>query len=138
MKKKIIILSLSILLIAGMIALFLAKPKDVTITDIQMTTELDENLQPVKPTNIFPKGTSKIFAWVEWQKSKVNTEVVAKWYYVTDDIRILEYPFAIPKKNGSGGVSLTMPEGKKFPVGEYRIDITLRNRKLKSQTFKVK
>ena len=110
---------------------------DIAITDAKIVTAVDEKLMPVKVTDTFPKGTSKVSCWIEWRKAKINTQVVAKWHYVTDDIPILDYVFTIPKKEGMGSVTLAMPDGKLLPSGLYRIELALGKRVLKSLSFKI-
>ena len=114
-------------------------PKEgkILITDVKTATGVDEKLMPVGPTESFPEGASRVYCWFQWKEAKVDTQVTAKWHYVTDDIRVLDYTFNIPRKQGSGSVSLAMPEDKKLPSGTYRVDLTLGNRLLKSLTFKV-
>lgn len=118
--------------------LYSIKNVGIHIVDAKMAVALDEQLMPVDITNVFPRGTKQVFCWVKWNNAKVNTEIKAKWHYLTDDIPILNNAFAIPRKEGSGGISLTMPEGKVLPMGTYRINITAKNRVIKSLTFKVK
>ncbi|MDO8675226.1 MAG: hypothetical protein Q7K71_03810 [Candidatus Omnitrophota bacterium] len=109
----------------------------VHITDIKIATAVDENIVPVKVTNIFPKGTTGVFCWFKWQDSEINTPIVAKWDYETDNIHVLDYTFSIPRRNGRGSVSLSMPEGKPMPSGSYRITLALGKQDLKSLTFEI-
>ncbi len=130
----------SILLLSLIPFLFLGcstKSNKVHITDIKIATAIDENITPVKVTNIFPKDTSKVFCWFQWKDSEVNTQIVARWDYVTDTIHILDYAFSIPRRNGIGSVSLSMPEGKTIPPGLYQITLMLGNQTLKSLTFQI-
>jgi len=109
----------------------------ITMTDAKIATGIDEKLMPTEVKDIFPSGTKTIFCWFQWKDGKVDTKITATWYFVTDDIRILDYKFAIPRKEGWGSVSLSMPEGKTLPVGSYKVDLLLNTHKLKSLTFKV-
>lgn len=110
----------------------------ISITDIKTAENIDDKLMPTNVTDIFPKGTSKVFLWFQWKNAKVNTPIIAKWHYLTDDIHILDYTFKIPKKEGKGSVSLIMPENRNLPPGEYKIDLTIDNCILKSLNFKIK
>jgi len=107
------------------------------LTTAKIVTGVDDKLMPVQAINIFPKGSSKVVCWFEWRDAKVNTQIMAKWHYVTDDIHILDYPFTVPNKQGSGSVALTSPEGKSLPMGQYKVDLLAGNRILKSLTFKI-
>jgi len=109
----------------------------ITLTDAKTATGIDEKLMPTKATDIFPSGTTKVFCWFQWKGAQVGTKIIARWDFVTDDIHILDYEFVIPRKEGWGSVSLSMPEGKTLPPGLYKADLLLGGRKSKSLTFKV-
>ncbi|PIY82101.1 MAG: hypothetical protein COX96_06490 [Candidatus Omnitrophica bacterium CG_4_10_14_0_2_um_filter_44_9] len=113
------------------------KTAAIQITDIKMAAGINDDLMPVKTTDTFPKGSSKVYCWFKWRNAKVNTAILVKWEFVTDEIPILDNVVAIPRKEGMGGVSLVMPEGKALPSGEYRIGLILEGRPLKSYSFKV-
>jgi len=110
---------------------------NIGIVDAKIATAVDERLMPVKVTDIFPKGAATVSCWIQWKNASVNTEIVAQWHYVTDDIPILDYTLIIPKKEGTGSVMLTMPNGKELPSGDYRLELFSGKRLLKSLTFKV-
>ena len=107
------------------------------LVDAKIATAVDENLMPLKVTDTFPKGTSKVSCWIKWKNTKINTELVASWHYVTDDMHILDYSFIIPKKEGTGSIVLVMPDGKNLPSGEYKVDLLLEKRVLKSLKFRI-
>ena len=111
--------------------------RDIKIINAQTVTAVDEKLMPVKITDTFPKGTSKIICWFQWKDAKVNIEIMAKWHYVTDDIHILDYAFHIPKKAGAGSVALSAPEGKSLPAGDYKVDLAIGKHIVRSATFKI-
>ena len=110
----------------------------ICITDAKMTTGLDEQLMPIQVTSVFPRGTKLVCCWFSWDNATPKMIVKASWNYTIDDILILLYDFKIPRRTGSGGISLTMPEGKVLPVGAYRLDFIANGKILKSLTFKVK
>lgn len=109
----------------------------IQITAVKTTAAIAENLMPVKVTDVFPKGTTKIFCWFQWNNAQLNTKIIARWYYATDNIHLLDDTFSIPRKEGSGSILLSMPEGKTLPSGLYRVDLILEKRRLKSSSFKI-
>lgn len=109
----------------------------IRITAIKTTAAITENLMPVKVTDVFPKGTTKIFCWFQWNNAQLNTKIISRWYYATDNIHLLDDTFTIPRKEGSGSILLSMPEGKTLPSGLYRIDLVLEKRILKSLSFEI-
>ena len=102
-----------------------------------MAPAISENITPLKPTDSFPAGTSRVFCWFKWENAEVDSQIIAKWHYTSENIDILNYPLSIPRRDGSGSVLLSMPEGKTLPSGSYRIDLVLNNRILKSREFKI-
>lgn len=111
--------------------------RDITIIDAKIVTAVDDKLMPVKIADIFPNGTSSLSCWFKWREARINTQIIAKWHYVTDDVHILDHSFNIPKRDGMGSVMLSMPEGKTLPQGDYKVDLFLGKRLLRSLTFKV-
>lgn len=109
----------------------------IHLVDAKIATAVDENLLPLKITDIFPKGTNKVSCWIKWQDTKINTQLVASWHYITDDIHILDYSFIIPKREGMGSIVLAMPDGKNLPSGQYKVDLLLGKRILKTLRFRI-
>ncbi len=110
---------------------------DIDIVDAKIVTAVDDKLMPVQMVDTFLKDTSKVVCWFRWKNAKVNTQIIAKWQYVTDDIHILDYPFYIPKKAGTGSVALSAPEGKTLPAGEYRVLLVAGSHVFKTIKFKI-
>jgi hypothetical protein len=110
----------------------------IEMIDAKMAIGLDDQLMPVQVTDVFPRDTRRVFCWFSWDNATPKMEMKAEWNYVVDDVHILTYDFRIPRKKGSGGISLIMPTGKVFPVGSYRIDLVSNKIVVKSLTFKVK
>jgi len=109
----------------------------IRLLDAKTAVSVDDKYMPVQATNVFPVGTSKVFLWFSWADARKDIKILAKWHYVTDDIPVLDYTFAIPRKTGTGSVSLSMPEGKTLPAGLYRVTLELDKQSLRSLTFKV-
>ena len=113
----------------------------IHISSAKMTTEVitsNQRLVPLEVTNSFPEGTQKVSCWFQWKSASENTQIIAHWYFVTDNIHILDLTVSIPRKEGSGGIALTMPQEKNLPVGNYRVDLTTTEGKvLRSLHFSV-
>jgi len=114
-----------------------AQVDSIQITDAKTASSIDAQYKPVGPANVFPAGTAKVACWFSWKNASKDAKVIAKWHYLTDDISILDHTFAVPRKEGSGGVMLTMPEGKTLPPGNYRVTLDVSGRTAKSLYFKV-
>jgi hypothetical protein len=111
--------------------------RDISIIEARTAESVDEDLMPVKATDIFPSGISSVSCWIRWRAAKINTQVTVRWSYVTDGIHILDHKMIIPKIEGFGSVTLSMPEGKLLPAGRYNIDLVIKKRVIKSLGFTV-
>ena len=107
--KKIYAAALSLAIIFTLSACSVGGGK-IRLTDATIATELDTDLMPVRIMATFPKNTSKVSCWIQWRDARINTQILAKWHYITDDIHILDHKISIPKRDGTGGVTLFMPE----------------------------
>lgn len=134
--KKMAVAAFSILSIALVLSACQMNP--ITITGAKSAGGIDEKFMPVGVTDTFPAGTRQVFCWFQWKSAEVGTKIVARWHFVTDNIHILNYEFSIPRKEGSGSVTLAMPEGKILPAGLYKVDLSIGESVLKSLAFKVK
>lgn len=116
----------------------LKKQRDIIIQEAKIVTGVDKDMVPLKVTNFFPKNTSKVSAWISWKNAKINTQILVKWYYLTDDLPIYDYSLNIPKRKGIANVVLSMPEGKILPSGLYKVTIALGKKQLtKPLTFEI-
>ncbi len=99
----------------------LKKSSGIVIREAKTVTGVDKEMRPLKVTNYFPKDTMKVCAWIRWSNAKINSQILVKWYYVTDDVPIYDYTLNIPKKDGIANVILAMPQGKTLPAGTYKV-----------------
>ena len=110
----------------------------IQIVDMKTAQNIDEKYQPVNPTSSFSAETSKVFLWFKWKDGTVNSQINTQWTYLTENIPVLDYKVVIPRHEGSGGVALSMPEGKTLPPGEYEVRVeTDKKNALKSVKFRV-
>ncbi len=130
---------ISILILLGIFFInSLNKDKGIVIQKAKIVTGVAKDMKPLKVTNFFPKNTSKVSAWISWRDAKINTQVLVKWYYITDDIPIYNYSLNIPKKEGIANVVLSMPEEKVLPSGLYKVTISSGKKQLtKPLTFEI-
>jgi hypothetical protein len=132
------VLSLILIFVSAFFISNLNKNKGIVIQEAKIATGVDKDMAPIKVTNFFPKNTSKVSAWISWKNAKINTQILVKWYYITDDTPIYDYNLNIPKRDGIANVVLAMPEGKTLPSGLYKVTILSGKKQLtKPLTFEV-
>jgi len=135
--QKYPLLNISFLLLTICILTACSHKNPICITRSSTAIGVDDKLMPINETASFPAGTRKVFCWFQWQAAAINTTITAKWFFVSDNIHILDYSFEIPRQEGSGSVSLVMPDDKILPSGQYKIDLTLGNQILRSTKFTI-
>ncbi len=135
-KPALILLALPTLLFASL-GCARAAGDQLRITGIKTAHDIDDNFLPVHPQNKFPKSTVKVVCWFAWENARVESHLAVKWHYVTGDIPILTTDFSIPRKKGSGGVTLLMSAGKTLPPGLYEASFVFENKMVKSVRFEV-
>jgi len=134
-KTKLALIFLSLFILFSSAAF--AADGDIQITDIKIAHGIDAQYRPLDVSKSFSADTAKVYCWFEWKNAESKTPLTAKWTYVTESIPILDYPFSIPRKQGAGGVALGMPEGKKFPAGQYEVQLLQDKKVLKSAKFEI-
>lgn len=107
------------------------------IFDAKMTLKSDENRNPTQPLRQFPAGTEKVSCSFRWENAEPRLKVKAHWYYVTEDIHILDASFKLTRRSERGVTSLTMPKGKPLPAGNYRLDFEVHHKVICSVAFSV-
>lgn len=136
--KRIGIILVILLILSAWFVYNTTRQRDIIIQEAKIVTGVDKDMSPLKVTSFFPKNTSKVSAWISWRNAKINTQLLVKWYYVTDDVPIYDYNLNIPKREGVANVVLSMPEGKNLPSGLYKVDIFSGKKRLtKTLSFEI-
>ena len=115
------------------------RSKTFEILAAKMTSAVDEKRMPADVRTEFPAETQEVHCWFSWKGMEGNLQVIAQWYFVSSSIPILilDYPLNLTRVADHGIVSLKMPSGKNFPPGAYRLDFKIKDRAVKSLSFKV-
>jgi len=129
-RKKTVLTFIAIAAVPALFTYHLSSHEGIIIREAKIVTGVDSDIRPLKVTNLFSKNTSKVCAWISWRDAKINTQLLVKWYYLTDDTPIYDYSLNIPKREGVANVVLSMPEGKTLPSGSYKVTISLGKKQL--------
>ncbi len=108
------------------------------LTDAKICQNVDADRQPVGITSEFPTGTSVVHCWFAWKEAPPQFQLVARWYYATEEFLILAFPVTLTRRADHGVVSLKMIEGKSLPPGNYRVEFLAKTRVLKTLPFTVR
>lgn len=114
-----------------------AAPPSFQLTEAVMCRELGPDREPVRTSPNFLSGTEKISTCFTWKNAPARMEILARWFYTSEDLFILDLPIVLTRKSNTGLTSLKMASGKTFPPGSYRVDFEARGKVLKSVPFEV-
>ncbi len=114
-----------------------AVPPGFQIIEAKTCRNVDAERNPLEPMARFPEGTDQVYCWFSWKEAKPGLEVVATWYYASEDLKILSTPVKLTRIADQGVFSLRMPPGKTLPAGDYRVELTAGRRPLSTVTFTV-
>lgn len=105
------------------------------VTAITLTKEIDENVTPLAPTDVFAT-TDTIFAVIDLVGAPVGMPVTTRWYYVTDNEMINE-----SSVNTTEGLTDRMPffivKTDGWPQGDYKVEVLLGDALQLARNFKV-
>lgn len=96
------------------------------------------NGQPVGPTTQFPADIGRIFIWFEATPAPRDIALRTEWYINGAHVDDASYDLMVDRGANSGHVSLGLPAGTRFPVGDYRVELTSSGLVLGSHRFSVR
>lgn len=135
--------SLSLLLLSGTASADSAETETVsrpaaqtfTLTSIQLGEALSPDLSVGTPAARFKSDTARIYCSFSWAGAGAGDTLNARWHYLDENIHILNFPIPLEQASGSGATSLSMPAGKKFPSGYYRVELSCKSKPVGSAVF---
>lgn len=110
-------------------------PAAFEITDAVLCAGIDKDRKPVQPTSVFPPDTRNVYCWFRWKNSRPGVRLLCRWYFLDQDINILDVPVTLTRIADQGAVSLEMPEDRALPPGAYEVEFELEGRVVKSVPF---
>ncbi len=118
-------------------------PSAATLSDATMCTSLDLlTNKPLDKIDVFPSDISTIFCSVKVNKGDFNTNIKARWTYVSGELENLKgktiYEPAI-KAEGREYISFSigMQPGKQLPIGQYNVTLFVENKEQVNVPFTV-
>ncbi len=62
-----------------------AIPPGFQVVDAKMCRKVDAERNPIDTVSAFPEGTGQVFCWFAWKEAKPGLDVVAMWYYASEE-----------------------------------------------------
>ncbi|MFH1452824.1 MAG: hypothetical protein ABIH00_02435 [Armatimonadota bacterium] len=125
------------------------KPKDEKVCDVTkqdkpplninaviICKEISSTGDPVGVNTVFSKETQSLSIWCSFDKVESNALLEGKWYY--DDKLIKNKQLYIDAEKGESSISGTVNLGNPFSEGDWKIDLCVNGKVIKSTFFKIK
>jgi hypothetical protein len=95
--------------------------------------------KPVGAAQVFSPDTKKVFAWFRFKGLSKGAVLKSVWYYGQGGSlkKAIEASAEVQGELDWGQFNINTTQGRRFPAGDYRIDIYLGQKKLASASFKV-
>jgi len=93
------------------------------IEEAVLARGIDENYNPVGPTEVFPAGTDSIFLSIKFKNFTTDDNLEVVWSYLDAEKELSTQEFS-PEENGSGNHFFNIKNSAGFQPGRYsaRID----------------
>lgn len=114
-----------------------AQAGNFEIRDAKACQNISKTRDPIRPTKSFPSGTTKVYVWFAWENASPGLKTIARWYFDSENIHILDIPFDLTKTSDKGAVSLRLRSGKVFPPGTYHVDLEVGGKIVRSIPFTI-
>lgn len=127
-----------------------ASPSGGTVSEVTMTTAVDQNDRPLNPTSVFPTDADVFICSFKLSSFPVGSKVKAEWIYVGGDPeveaqigrnQVIEVQTGTITEEGSGYTATAyqrppLPDYR-WPKGDYKVVIYVDDQEKASVSFKV-
>ena len=95
--------------------------------------------KPDRPTSVFAPDDNPIYVWFRAEGCTIGTTITSVWYYVDADspIRISEGSVTVEVLDDWGQFNFELAPGRRWPIGEYRVELRVGDDLLAETTFEV-
>jgi len=120
-----------------------AAASTATLSDITLGSAIDVSSEkPIDKKDLFPNDTENIYCSFKLNNAGFDTNVTARWTYLTGELANVQNKVIREVNTKSEGreyisFSIGVPNGKKFPIGDYSITLSLEGKEQTSVPFKV-
>ncbi len=137
MKTKIIIfIAITTLTLTPLAGCALLETGPLEISKITVCQSLDNNNQPIGPTDTFPAGTRIVNISVKVDNITTKDKLTIKWNYIETGEEIYTSDF-FPEESGSGYVGFSFTINKGYPSGRYNAVVYLNDEIVETVEFSV-
>jgi hypothetical protein len=113
-----------------------------SLGNVALSSEVDEQLQPVNSQTVFDKDTQIIYCSFTPSKAPIGANIMAQWIYVQGEINgVNNYvidQWTEPKKNQGRMAMLIRRPTNGWPKGDYRVVLFVNDREELRIPFSIK
>jgi len=108
----------------------------VEVEEVIMCKDVDSEYNPVEPTDVFPAGTTIVYAAVKVNNITPEDKITTIWNYLEtgEEINLTDFT---TEQSGSGYIGFSLEVSEGFPTGRYTAVVYLNNKEVKSAEFSV-
>ena len=121
-------------------------PQVGTISDVNISTAVDDHDQPIQPKTVFPSDTEAFYCSFRVSHFPPNSKILVEWIYVTgeavDEVgenNMFQVNTGTLTGDGYTSIALEMPDYADYawPQGEYKVVLSVNSEEKASTTFNV-
>ncbi len=132
-KIKILII---LLILICIFALTSCTVKNISIENIGLSKDINEDGKPVEVTIEFDRETSEIYLTMEVKNMSKDDVLSISWFYLDEDLMLGTRTFS-PEDNFTGNKVFMIKISEGFPPGNYTATLSLNDDEVKRITFLV-
>lgn len=110
----------------------------VRLFDVTTAHDIVDN-KPHWPASLFTPDDSPIYVWFRAEGCAIGTTITSVWWYIANDppVRISEGAVIVEVVDDWGQFNFALARGKRWAVGEYRVDLRVGEAIAATVTFRI-
>jgi hypothetical protein len=138
LRAGVIPLFVGTLLVAGFAVRSDGQPA-IRLFDLTTAHGVADN-KPLRPTQVFAPDDNPIYVWFRAEGCITGMTIRSVWFYLETDppLRFGEGAVTVDRPDDWGQFNFELPKGKRWSVGEYRIELRVGDALLGETQFSVR
>ena len=114
------------------------KPHEIRLFDLTTAHGVVDR-EPFRPTQLFAPDDNPIYLWFRAEGCTTGTTITSLWFYLETDppLRFREGVVTVDRPDDWGQFNFELGPGKRWPFGEYRVELRVGDALMAETTFRV-